>query len=636
MEKKYKMIEFKFNGEEAEKVKDDDKVITSKSIIQPKFQRGLVWNNPKKKEFIETVLKGYPFGSILLYKSKTDKKYRIVDGLQRMNTLNEYHKNRFDFLSYEYINEEMCNKLISDNYTSTGRKDDIGNEEFQECVVKLRKSIFSDLKKKKPFAKICERLYSSKDFTINKGSDTIIGNIIKDFATKTSVDNLEIPAIIYLGEYEDLPAIFYSLNVGGVKLSKYETYASLWQDDLYEITDDEIIQAVKDKYAQLEKDCDFDVDLLDADFEKGVTLFEYCCALSDIIRSKFSLLFGNKKKTTDPSGFEMLTLVCDSTLGKEEELYNMLKDSNAKFLVDIKDTVVEAFTKIQDVLRPWIIAKNGSINITSSTYMLYHMAMSYILNNYNIDMEKFKVISLKGKSTLTKMEDFENYLPYHYLKDSLDDFWSKHRQVSDLKQLIDNDSDRYYCKISTSEWNDTLNEFAKEQKDYRQNQFSFKTKLFLDYLVKGKINNEKLTKDQQEDEKYFTVVTDVDNKVVRTVDYEHIVTIESIQSKYKDKDIKKIINDDDIPVYSLGNVCYLTSHINRSKKGKNIPDFEAKYPGLEISNKYRKLVNYPEDKELEFAKYNKQRFEEQYQKFIDGRIDKLIKDFKTHVINNIK
>ena len=107
-------------------------------------------------------------------------------------------------------------------------------------------------------------------------------------------------------------------------------------------------------------------------------------------------------------------------------------------------------------------------------------------------------------------------------------------------------------------------------------------------------------------------------------------------SKYKDKDIKEITSDDEIPVYSLGNVCYLTSHINRSKKGKNIPDFEAKYPGLEISNKYRKLVNYPDDKELDFAKYNKQKFEEGYQDFINKRVDFLIKDFKDKVIKNIK
>ena len=634
MEKKYKITEFKYNGKTNKNTKNKEKVITNESIIQPKFQRGLVWTNTKKKDFINTVLLGYPFGSILLYKSSDDAKYRVVDGLQRMSTLSEYSKNKYDFLNYEYIDEDMCSELIKANYKSTKREDEIGSEEYKNEVEKLQKTIYSELKKKSDIPKICEKLYKSKDFTINRGANSSISKIVKEFDSKTSIGNLDIPAIVYLGDSKDLPSIFYSLNVGGIKLSKYETYSSLWGMELYKISDSELIEAVQDKYETLKKDSDFDVDIIDNNFEDGITLFEYCCALSDIIRTNYTLLFGDKKKTTDPSGFEMLTLACGSSLGKEEDLYELLKDANPKFLVDLKNIIIEAFNKIQSVLEKWIIAKNGNKNITSSTYMLYHMAMSYILNNYNIDMDKYEVS--RSRSTLNKTEDFENYLPYHYIKDSLDDFWSKHRQVSDLKQLIDNDSNRYYCKISDEEWKTTLDNFAKEQKNYKSSQFSFKTKLFIDYLVKCKIDNEVLTKDQTEDEKYFKEVKDDNGKVIRTVDYEHIVTIESIESKYKDKDIKEIISDDEIPVYSLGNVCYLTSHINRSKKGKNIPDFEAKYPGLEISNKYRKLVNYPDDKELDFAKYNKQKFEEGYQDFINKRVDSLIKDFKDKVIKNIK
>ena len=58
--------------------------------------------------------------------------------------------------------------------------------------------------------------------------------------------------------------------------------------------------------------------------------------------------------------------------------------------------------------------------------------------------------------------------------------------------------------------------------------------------------------------------------------------------------------------------------------------------GLEISSKYKKLVNYPIDSKLEFVKYNKQQFIDGYKHFINKRVDELIEDFNTYVIDNIK
>ena len=80
----------------------------------------------------------------------------------------------------------------------------------------------------------------------------------------------------------------------------------------------------------------------------------------------------------------------------------------------------------------------------------------------------------------------------------------------------------------------------------------------------------------------------------------------------------------------------MTSHINRSKKGKNIPQFEEKYAGLEISTNYRELVNYPKNEKLEFTKFNKQKFQEEYINFIEKRIKELESDFKKYVLTNIE
>ena len=63
------------------------------SVVVPTYQRRLVWSEKQKESFIENISKGYPFGSILLYRYEGDKKLSLIDGLQRYSTLKEYKRN---------------------------------------------------------------------------------------------------------------------------------------------------------------------------------------------------------------------------------------------------------------------------------------------------------------------------------------------------------------------------------------------------------------------------------------------------------------------------------------------------------------------------------------------------------------
>ena len=64
-------------------------------IEVPKFQRGLVWGEPKKVAFIKTLKAGLPIGVLLL--SKKGDKYLVIDGLQRFTTMLDYSK---DYVKY--------------------------------------------------------------------------------------------------------------------------------------------------------------------------------------------------------------------------------------------------------------------------------------------------------------------------------------------------------------------------------------------------------------------------------------------------------------------------------------------------------------------------------------------------------
>lgn len=64
-------------------------------VLQPEFQRNLVWNDKHKESFIDTILKGYPFPEIYIAQSGVDletlqTQQVVVDGQQRLSTIMKY------------------------------------------------------------------------------------------------------------------------------------------------------------------------------------------------------------------------------------------------------------------------------------------------------------------------------------------------------------------------------------------------------------------------------------------------------------------------------------------------------------------------------------------------------------------
>ena len=72
-------------------------------ILQPEFQRKLVWNPSHKEAFIDTILSGYPFPEIYIPQSGIDvetlqSQQVVVDGQQRLTTIMQYlDENNNDF-----------------------------------------------------------------------------------------------------------------------------------------------------------------------------------------------------------------------------------------------------------------------------------------------------------------------------------------------------------------------------------------------------------------------------------------------------------------------------------------------------------------------------------------------------------
>ena len=66
-----------------------------KLIIEPDFQRNVVWKPDQKSKFIESVILNFPLPPWYLNQTK-EGKLIIVDGLQRTTALHKFVKDKFE------------------------------------------------------------------------------------------------------------------------------------------------------------------------------------------------------------------------------------------------------------------------------------------------------------------------------------------------------------------------------------------------------------------------------------------------------------------------------------------------------------------------------------------------------------
>lgn len=87
-------------------------LIKSEDIeISPDFQRNFVWDKTRQSRLIESILLGLPLPSIYLSQYK-DGRLTVVDGLQRLTTIDRFMKGSFKLSNLEYLTE--CNGLNYD------------------------------------------------------------------------------------------------------------------------------------------------------------------------------------------------------------------------------------------------------------------------------------------------------------------------------------------------------------------------------------------------------------------------------------------------------------------------------------------------------------------------------------------
>nr|WP_235690516.1 DUF262 domain-containing protein [Aliivibrio fischeri] len=76
-------------------------------IKLPRFQRGFVWSTVEQSRFIESLILGLPVPNIFLALDRVTKSLNIIDGQQRLKTLQRYLGGEFSISNSKKIHEDL-------------------------------------------------------------------------------------------------------------------------------------------------------------------------------------------------------------------------------------------------------------------------------------------------------------------------------------------------------------------------------------------------------------------------------------------------------------------------------------------------------------------------------------------------
>ena len=155
--------------------------IDKKVFTIPMYQRGVVWSQSQKDILIDTIKKGLPFGSLLLYYNNDDGRgtYQIIDGLQRSTTIIDFVQNPAQYFNEDDIVESGIEAIFNLANLCTD-KEEVKSQIKQYLFewVKNEHSNLSDVKGMQ-FVKFGVKL--SKIYPSLSGKEVDIGDLIETY-----------------------------------------------------------------------------------------------------------------------------------------------------------------------------------------------------------------------------------------------------------------------------------------------------------------------------------------------------------------------------------------------------------------------------------------------------------------------
>lgn len=575
-------------------------LLVAERISIPKFQRGIAWKEKRRKGFIATLREGDPFGAILLHPEKAASDgmpLYVIDGLQRLSTIFDYIKNPKEYLDTIVFPEDLFKKLDA----LRDQKKKVDHADYKSLIFEFYREGGAKA------AALADKFRKKFDIPADKSEVYEISEDINDLMRRqTELKDVQVPVIIYTGKTESLPDVFYRLNTGSVQLSKYEIFAAGWSTAYLDIDDEEISARVEKKFVSLEEKSGLSVKYDPEELRKKVTVFEYCYALSEILKdgeSGFTEIYGEKSSeahSADAIGFEILALIFGKKINETEWLREILVQGSPKFLKSVKEAIKDTSRELQLLLSPWMTIQGQKNFMEPGGYQILHMFISLFQLKYQVDAKNRSIQKLKGGSD--KLALFRHFAPVHFFVDNLTDYWAENRQVGDLDDNLKDASklNKYQHAISKERLVKIVSEWMDVQDGDARKRVPAIYKLFLNSIHLMVMRENHMYAQAFKDQK---------------LDVEHICAKEHL------KDLE------DSGISHIANLCLLTIGDNRSKKEKSLHQDVKTKPLRKINTEIAKLILYPEASELGFLSLNTDEKKPRYVAFLHERGAQLQKLF---------
>lgn len=591
-----------------------------KKIVIPRFQRGQRWDSKQEDAFIDSVRKGFPVGTLLFYKTIEQQGsgsyrdvYTLVDGLQRSTAIFRYMREPMKYFGEAEVTEDY----IDDVFAALGFADS-QKRNLAPVISKAFVSYIHGLSsyvnpQAYPLAKsiLKQIAVQNAEEVMDKLINCLSAHLTKRIMIHEEIAKSEIPAVVYLGDENDLPEIFNRINSKGTPLNAYEIYAASWpQNNKISISNDRIIDYILAKYDALNDDIytlkGYDRDAIRT--QREVTLFEYVFGFSKWLSVAFPIVAFDKNLKADEIssvGFELLD-ACFHDSKKIGEVYKALQNRNVNHLenaliecIKIVDSIISPITRFKgnrrkDAIRP-IYAKSQILSIIA-----YVFRERYTIN----DWRHVKPDWCEKEPAIRKR------IFAHFVYDIISAEWDQggtklHTAIS---------SGKYHEDIPASAWESALtNMFEREKTSQERKNVSNASNADIAFLNCI----------------YLTRYTAMDQLSPGKFDIEHIATKDLM------KDLIRTTSDSGgLPISSVANLCYLPEFENRSKGRKTFYQdngYLSRVTLQEIEEKYSftqkddlEWVNLPfymgdfEDLKNEYYAFLQKRFAIQKSKFYEA------------------
>lgn len=418
------------------------KLLTTYKLKIPEFQRSFVWKKPKKQQLINSLFKGFPIGAITLYDD--DDYYYIIDGLQRINTLNQYLTQPSKIIGFnEYYSQiEMDIDIFI-------KKNEI--KVVQSKLKKIVKIWYVNLERLYEFEKVSvlyKHLQSDSAMSKYFLELELVEEFLHILNKNISISDQDIPIITYTGGKEDLPDLFKKINTGSVALSKYEILQSVWANyNLNERILHVTLEGFNRELDYIKNEYEIEAIKETGNFD----IFKNMIGLNNIICSneKCNKLFTLwKKKVAEKSSenhikyydnddvsFEILSTILLYSSNKivktvdvifSHDNYNLISNFIYKINEIILETIDSAILEIE---------KKG-VTLTSSKYHSLYVIAGLVLSKYNIDLKNLTVEkTVVNHKILNETLDFTRQLNEKWFIDEKRQLGFFDKKIKDLVEM---------------------------------------------------------------------------------------------------------------------------------------------------------------------------------------------------------